>query len=68
MVERSIPIAQIEGLFPNVEGGNRILQRLVFEGAVQQARERPDRSILELEPITCEQDPVAALIQERDGR
>jgi prevent-host-death family protein len=68
VLERSMPIARIEGVARDREVGADHLKRLVFEGVVTQAKERPDRKLLERRPIPCKGDVAKAIIEDRGDR
>ena len=68
VLERAHPIARIEAVRPGPGDGAAGLDQLVFEGLVERARRRPDRSFLDEPPVECDADAVQVLIDQRGDR
>ncbi len=68
VLERSVPIARIEGLGDRAAGRNSLLQRLARDGVVALAKSKPSRDVLRTPPAPCRVDPVEILIEERGDR
>ncbi len=68
VLERSVPIARIDGLVGPRDLGEGQLKRLVFEGIVSRARLRPDLKLLEQPLLESSADPVRALVEGRGER
>ncbi|MFO0981527.1 MAG: hypothetical protein U1E76_07190 [Planctomycetota bacterium] len=62
------PVARLSGVGQGRGSGQALLQRLVRDGIVVAASERPSREQMKKPPIACRGDVVRALIEERDCR
>jgi prevent-host-death family protein len=68
IVERSVPVARIQGVRGQAAGDSDLLERLSRDGLVTRARRAPDRSLLRRRPVPSKRDPVEAIADERDER
>lgn len=68
IVERTVPIARIEGIAEPGAGQDDLRERLIRDGIVSAARTRPDPRLLSVPPVPCRADPAAVLIEERGDR
>lgn len=68
IVQHSVPVARLSGVGQGAGSGQALLQRLVRDGIVVAASERPSREQMKKPPIACRGDVVRALIEERDCR
>jgi prevent-host-death family protein len=65
IVERSIPIARIEGVRAADERGAESFEQLVREGEISRPKARLDPAFFAAPPLACEGDAVRVLIEER---
>ncbi len=68
VLERFVVIARIEGASRHMSDEKELLAKLEREGVLQRPRVKPDRSVLDFEPIPCDADAVRILIEERGDR
>lgn len=68
VVERDVPIARISALRDAHEDTDQELARLIRDGIVSPARERPDLDALRRKLIPCRSDAAAAVVDERGDR
>jgi prevent-host-death family protein len=68
VLERSIPIARLEGLSRPAETEPTVRDRLIADGIVVAARVQPRPGDMDAPPIACAADAVKALREEREGR
>ena len=68
VLERSIPIARLEGLSKPASGETAVRDRLIADGILAAARVKPRARDIETPPIPCTADAVRILIEEREGR
>ena len=68
VLDRSIPIARIQGIEPPSGRGQVQMERLLKDGVVSPAARKPVKDFLKTPPIECELDPVKVLIEERGDR
>ena len=68
VLDRSIPIARIQGIEPPSGRGQVQMERLLKDGVVSPAARKPVKDFLKTPPIKCELDPVKVLIEERGDR
>jgi prevent-host-death family protein len=67
VLERSVPVARIEGIRARIDAGDH-LQRLLRDGIVQPARKTSSPEILKKPPIPCSLDAVKVLLEQRGER
>ena len=67
IVERSVPIARIQGL-PDLGEGGAELDELVLEGVVSRAAAPPRPDFLERPALPCRADAVSVLAEQRGDR
>lgn len=68
VVERSIPIARIEGVEAKRVSPDAALRVLIDQGVVSPPRRHAPRGVALAPPVPCNGDPVAALTADRDAR
>ncbi len=68
IMERSIPIARIEGISARQGKVESRLEILIREGLVARAEHAPDPRWLAPPPVPCRIDPVKVLLEDRDAR
>lgn len=65
ILDRSVPIARLEGIGQEALSGDAQLERLLRDGIVTRAKRKPSTSRLKNPPVPCRVDPVKVLIEER---
>jgi prevent-host-death family protein len=65
VLERSIPIARLEGIGSGSELGDAELDRLLRDGIVTRAKRKAGKGKLKTAPVPCRADAVQVLIVER---
>ena len=65
VLDRSVPIARLQGLAEYAIPGDAQLGRLLRDGIVTRAKRKPGRGKLKSQPIPCRVDVVQVLIEER---
>jgi prevent-host-death family protein len=68
VLDRSVPIARIQGIEPPSGRDQAQLERLLKDGVVSPAARKPAKDFLKTPPIACKVDPVEVLIEERGDR
>ena len=68
ILERSVPIARIEGIAAGAGRGGEPLERLVEDGIVAPPSTNDARDLLRRPPVPCRGDVAKALIEERRRR
>ena len=68
ILERSVPIARIEGIATGSSRGVEQLERLVKDGAVAPPLTGDTRDLLRRPPVPCRGDVAQVLIEERRRR
>ncbi len=68
ILERSVPVARLEGVPNGATSGDGHLERLRRDGIVLPAKRRACVELLEESPIPCRADAVQAVIDERGDR
>ena len=65
VLERSIPVARLQGIEPDATQGGGRLERLLRDGIVTRAKRKPGKGKLKTPPVPCRADVVQVLIEER---
>ena len=65
VLERSVPIARLQGIGEDTMAGDAQLGRLVRDGVVTRAKRKPGKGALKNSPVPCRADVVRVLIEER---
>jgi len=68
VLERSVPIARIEGVAPGQRGGDAHLRRLIRDGVVSPPSGKHGSELVRKPPIPCRGDVAATLVEERRRR
>jgi len=68
ILERSVPVARLEGVKNTGSFGQDHLERLRRDGIVLPAKRRARLDLLKEPPIPCTADVVQAVIDEREDR
>ena len=68
ILERSLPVARLQGIGSKLTSGDAHLKRLIRDGIVMQGKRLDPEKILKHPPLPCRADPVKALIEERGNR
>jgi prevent-host-death family protein len=68
VVERSVPIARIEGLGAGAGGEDEKLRRMVRDGVVSRARSEAPSGLVRQPPVPCAVDVVQILVEQRGER
>jgi len=68
ILERSVPVARLEGLQGRPAGTDSHLERLRRDGIVLPAKRRPRVDLLKESAVPCRADVVQAVIDERGDR
>jgi prevent-host-death family protein len=66
ILERSIPVARLEGIESGSASGSAPLEKLLRDGIVTRAKRQPGKGGLKTPPVPCAGDAVQALIEERE--
>ena len=64
VLERSVPIARLQGVGDDPSGDGR-LERLLRDGIVTRAKRKPSKAWLKKPPVPCRVDVMQVLIEER---
>lgn len=65
VLDRSVPVARLEGIGDEARSGDARLGQLLRDGIVTRAKRKPPRGGLKNLPVPCRGDAVKALIEER---
>ena|ERR1041385_929624 len=68
VIERSVPIARIEGVSGKAPSKDDLLERLIRDGIVNRGKRIDPKIILDFKPVPCKEDPVKVLIEMRGDR
>jgi prevent-host-death family protein len=68
IVQHSIPVARLAAVNQGAGNPQALLQRLVRDGIVVAAREKPNRQQMKKSPVPCRGDVVRTLLEKRDSR
>ncbi|MBI4583022.1 MAG: type II toxin-antitoxin system prevent-host-death family antitoxin [Planctomycetes bacterium] len=68
VLERSLPVAKLQGVAGESTEGDAHLKRLIREGIVTPGKKPDPKAVLKTPPIPCKVDPVKILIEERGDR
>jgi prevent-host-death family protein len=68
ILERSIPIARLEGVRRGAGAAEEHVQRLRRDGIVLPARRRPRADLVHEPPVPCRGDAVQAVVDSRGDR
>ena len=68
ILERSVPVARLEGVQGRAASGDGHLERLRRDGIVLPAKRRARVDLLKESPVPCRADAVQAVIDERGDR
>lgn len=68
ILERSVPVARLEGVHGRATGAEGHLERLRRDGIIAPAKRRARTDLLKEAPVPCRADAVQAVIDERGDR
>lgn len=68
VLDHGVPIARLQGIEREQEGGDALLERLIREGIVTRAERTPTKAWLRNAPVPCKGDAVRASIERRGER
>ena len=68
VLERSIPIARIEGIEHTTSSDDALLAQLIRDGIVSRPKQKPSIAWLKTPPLPCKGDAVRVLVEQRGER